>query len=165
MYILLNFNVLECAFCSVLLSLPIFRLRAAAASLISRNICLPFKILNCFVPGRAGTEEFVPGQLLLPLSWDNGTPGQEIFFVPGQRDNGTSRPGLSRDVPSLGNTTLNLSSLDFISNGILEISGFCWSKWAIDCLIFLIFQIFNIQPPRLLTNLKNESFLNKTIYT
>ena len=26
------------------------------------------------------------------LSRDNGTPGQEKFFVPGQRDNGTSRP-------------------------------------------------------------------------
>ena len=52
-----------------------------------------------FVPGRDGTEEFVPGHLLLPLSRDKGTPGQEIFFVPGQRDNGTSRPGLSRDVP------------------------------------------------------------------
>ena len=52
-----------------------------------------------FVPGRDGTEEFVPGHLLLPLSRDKGTPGQEFFFVPGQRDNGTSRPGLSRDVP------------------------------------------------------------------
>jgi hypothetical protein len=45
-----------------------------------------------FVPGRPGTEEFVPGFLLLPLSRDKGTPGQENFFVPGQRDNGTSRP-------------------------------------------------------------------------
>ena len=45
-----------------------------------------------FVPGRDGTEEFVPGHLLLPLSRDKGTPGQEFFFVPGQRDNGTSRP-------------------------------------------------------------------------
>ena len=45
-----------------------------------------------FVPGRPGTEEFVPGHLLLPLSRDKGTPGQEFFFVPGQRDNGTSRP-------------------------------------------------------------------------
>ena len=44
------------------------------------------KILNRFVPGRTGTEEFVPGHLLLPLSRDNGTPEQEIFFVPGQRD-------------------------------------------------------------------------------
>ena len=43
-------------------------------------------------PGRPGTEEFVPGHLLLPLSRDKGTPGQENFFVPGQRDNGTSRP-------------------------------------------------------------------------
>ena len=30
--------------------------------------------------------------LLLPLSRDKGTQGQEKFFVPGQRDNGTSRP-------------------------------------------------------------------------
>ena len=68
------------------------------------------QILNRFVPGRAGTEEFVPGHMLLPLSRDNGTPGQEFFFVPGQRDNGTSRPGLSRDVPrdvlSRGNPTV-----------------------------------------------------------
>ena len=34
-----------------------------------------------------------------------GTKGQENVFVLGQRDNGTSRPGLSRDVPSLGNPT------------------------------------------------------------
>ena len=30
-----------------------------------------------FVPGRPGTEVFVPGHLLLPLSRDKGTPGQE----------------------------------------------------------------------------------------
>ena len=66
---------------------------------------------------------------------------------------------------------LNLSSLggrpvDFILNGIFKISGLLWSKWAIDCLIWktFIFQIFNIQPPRLLTNLKNESFPNKTYF-
>ena len=51
------------------------------------------------VPERPGREEIVPGFLLLPLSRDKGTLGQENFFVPGQRDNGTSRPGLSRDVP------------------------------------------------------------------
>ena len=45
-----------------------------------------------FVPGRAGTEEFVPGHLLLPLSRDKVTLGQENFFVPGQRDNRTSCP-------------------------------------------------------------------------
>ena len=67
---------------------------------------------------------------------------------------------------------LNLSSfkicpLDFILNNIFEISGLHWSKWAMDFLIWktLIFQIFNIQPPRLLTNLKNESFPNKAIYS
>ena len=49
----------------------------------------------------------------------------------------------------------------FINTIILD------SKWAIDFLILktFIFQIFNIQPPRLLTNLKNESFPNKTIYS
>ena len=41
------------------------------------------KILNRFVPGRAGTKEFVPGHFLLPLSQDNGTPGQEFSFCPG----------------------------------------------------------------------------------
>ena len=65
---------------------------------------LPFPVFlffweGYFVPGRDGTEEFVPGHLLLPLSRDKGTPGREFFFVPGQRDNGTSHPGLSRDVP------------------------------------------------------------------
>ena len=45
-----------------------------------------------FVQGRPGTEEFVLGFLLLPLSWDKGTAEQEIIFVPGQRDYGTSHP-------------------------------------------------------------------------
>ena len=35
-----------------------------------------------FVTGRPGTEEFVPGR----------DAGQGNFYVPGQRDNGTSRP-------------------------------------------------------------------------
>ena len=38
------------------------------------------------------TEEFAPGFFLLLLSRDKGTAGQGNFFVPGQRDNGTSRP-------------------------------------------------------------------------
>ena len=64
---------------------------------------LMYKIVIDFVPGRPGTEEFVPGHLLLPLSRDTGTrnifcPGtkgqwdRQNFFVPGQRGNGTSRP-------------------------------------------------------------------------
>ena len=65
-----------------------------------------------FVLGRPGIEVFVPGHLLLPLSRDKVTPGQEKFFVPGQRDNGTSRPNLSRDVPSLGNANLYVSDDD-----------------------------------------------------
>ena len=44
------------------------------------------------VPGRPGTEDFVPGFLLLSLSRDKGTSGQGNIFVPGQRDNRTSRP-------------------------------------------------------------------------
>ena len=43
-----------------------------------------------FIPGNPGTEEFVPGHLLLPLSRYKGTPGHENFFVPRQWDNGTS---------------------------------------------------------------------------
>ena len=42
-----------------------------------------YKIVSHSVPGRPGTEEFVPGHLLLPLSRDKGTPGQENCFVPG----------------------------------------------------------------------------------
>ena len=53
-----------------------------------------------FVPGRPGTEGFVPGHLLLPLSRNKGTPGHEIFFVPGQRDDETSH-GTSRPVETL----------------------------------------------------------------
>ena len=72
-----------------------------------------------FVPGQRDggtgkffcprTEEFVPGQdgpgqpvKIRDRSWDGtgyfflsrdkGTAGRENFFVPGQRDNGTSRP-------------------------------------------------------------------------
>ena len=38
------------------------------------------------------TEEFVPGHLLLPLSRNKVTPGQEFFSILGQRDNRMSRP-------------------------------------------------------------------------
>ena len=60
---------------------------------------------------------------------------------------------------------LNLRSLggrplDFNLNGIFEISGFHWSKWAIDCLIWktFIFQIFNIQPLRGCYKLEKGNF-------
>ena len=50
-------------------------------------------ILWSFCPaGHPGTENLVLGFLLLLLSRDKGTAGQGNFFVPGQRDNGTSRP-------------------------------------------------------------------------
>ena len=61
-----------------------------------------WKILVHFVPGRPGTEEFVPGYLLLPLSRDKGTAGQAKLFCPGtkgQRDRGIF---LSRDKGTTG---------------------------------------------------------------
>ena len=42
---------------------------------------------NDFVPGHPGTEEFVPGFLLLLLSRNKGTAGQGNFFL--SRDKGT----------------------------------------------------------------------------
>ena len=74
---------------------------------------LMYKIESDFVPGRPGTEEFVPGHLHLSLSRDKLTPGQGKCPCPGtkgQRDklkilprDGTgrdfdrlSRPGTSR---------------------------------------------------------------------
>ena len=57
-----------------------------------KKMQLMYKIVNDFVPGRPGTEKFVLGFLLLDKA------GQGNIFVPGQRDDGTSHPGLSRDV-------------------------------------------------------------------
>ena len=58
--------------------------------------------LTIFYPIRywfcPGTEEFVPGHLLLSLSWDKGTPGQGKCPCPG-----TKR---QQDVPSLGNANV-----------------------------------------------------------
>ena len=53
---------------------------------------LMYKIVIDFVPGRPGTEEFVPGQLHLPLSRDKGTAGQGKCPCPGTKG--------QRDVPS-----------------------------------------------------------------
>ena len=55
--------------------------------------------------------------MLLPLSWDKGTLGQEFFFVPGQRDKGTSR----------GNTDLN--SLTHIQKSYAI-------QWQLNCLAY-----------------------------
>ena len=63
---------------------------------------LMYKIESDFVPGRPGTEEFVPGHLLLPLSRDKGTGGQAKLFCPGTKG--------QRDVPSLGNPSLDFTS-------------------------------------------------------
>ena len=56
-----------------------------------------YKIESDFVPGRPGTEEFVPGHLLLPLSRDKGIPGQGKCPCPGTKG--------QRDVPFLGNAS------------------------------------------------------------
>merc|ERR1712051_665318 len=60
-------------------------------------------ILSRDVPGRPGTEEFVPGHLLLPLSRDKGTAE---LFCPGTKG--------QRDVPSLGNPIKNRQKLCFL---------------------------------------------------
>ena len=49
--------------------------------------CFLFFWEGYFVLGRDGTEEFVPGHLLLPLSRDKGTPGQDFFL---SQDKGTA---------------------------------------------------------------------------
>ena len=49
-----------------------------------------------FVQGCPGTEEVVPGFLLLPLSRDKGTAGQGNIFAPGQKDNTYSFDWLDR---------------------------------------------------------------------
>ena len=61
-----------------------------------------YKKESDFVPGRPGTEVFVPEHLLLPLSRDKGTPGQDFFL---SWDKGTT----GRPVPSLGNPSLHAS--------------------------------------------------------
>ena len=58
----------------------------------------------------------VPGQRSLsrdiysiPCPGTKGHRDKENVLVPGQRDSGTTRPGLSRDVPSHGNPSSNLT--------------------------------------------------------
>ena len=57
-----------------------------------KEMQLMYKIVIDFVPGRPGTEEFVPGQLQLLLSRDKGTAGQGKCPCPGTKG--------QRDVPS-----------------------------------------------------------------
>ena len=63
-----------------------------------------YKIVIDFVPGRPGTGEFVPGQLLKPLSRDKGTAGQGKCPCPGTKG--------QRDVPSRGNANSCCENLD-----------------------------------------------------
>ena len=60
-----------------------------------------FAMNSCFITSIPILQQTfsVSGHLLLPLSRDKGTPGQENLFVPGQRDNGMSLPSLSLDLP------------------------------------------------------------------
>ena len=51
-----------------------------------------------FVPGRPGTEEFVPGFLHLPLSQDKGTAGQAKLVCPGTKGQQDRETFLSQDV-------------------------------------------------------------------
>ena len=60
-----HFPVLECSF-----------------SVLERLFPSFLGVILSFVQGRPGTEEFVLEHLLLPLSRDKGTTGQE-FFCPG----------------------------------------------------------------------------------
>ena len=97
----------------------------------------PFSVSELLFPGFWGVilSRDVPGQKSLsrdicscPCPGTKGHRDKNFFFVTGQRDNGTSHPGLSRDVPSLGNTNLNdLKSPSFIR--------------AISCRVCLKFQV------------------------
>ena len=58
--------------------------------------------LGFFGPGRPGTEEFVPGFLHLPLSWDKGTAGQAKLFCPGTKGQRDRETFLSRDKGTTG---------------------------------------------------------------
>ena len=61
-----------------------------------------------FVLGRPGTDEFVPGFLLLPLSRDKGAAGQGNIFVPGHKG--------QWDVLSRGNLSCNHPSSNISTN-------------------------------------------------
>jgi hypothetical protein len=67
-------------------------------------------------------DKGIAGQAKLFCPGTKGQWNRETFFVPGQRDNGTSRPSLSQDIPrdvmSLGNTNLIFKILQSLS--ILE---------------------------------------------
>ena len=68
--------------------------------------------MSDFVSGRPGTEEFVPGHLLLPLSRDKGTPGQGKCPCPGTKG---QRDVLSRFVKSFDIWLLQTGKLCLVS--------------------------------------------------
>ena len=72
---------------------------------------LMYNIVIDFVPGRPGTEEFVPGQPLLSLSRDKGTAGRPVPVCPGtSRGNTTTHhPRFSDLPPSLATYTTSRS--------------------------------------------------------
>ena len=75
------------------------------------------KFFNQFCPGTSRDRGFCPGTFapaLVPGQRDSGT-GKTFL----SRDKGTTgRPGLSRDVPSRGNTSLNVPIRNLILNDI-----------------------------------------------
>ena len=74
-----------------------------------------------FVPGRPGTEEFVPGHLLLPLSRDKGTPGQGKCPCPGTKG---QRDVPSRGKPSITQVLIVLGMYNFEQN----VDGWFWNQ-------------------------------------
>ena len=87
----------------------IFCFRTSFSCLRTSFSCFFVSLGRWFCPGTFRDRGFCPGTFAPALARDKGTPGHEFFFVPGQRDNGRSPPGLSRDFPrdvlSLGNTS------------------------------------------------------------
>jgi hypothetical protein len=65
-------------------SVELFNIFYVCSDAVERFLFFWVFWVSDFVPGRPGTEEFVPGFLLLPLSWDKGTAGQGNIFVPGR---------------------------------------------------------------------------------
>jgi hypothetical protein len=64
-----------------------------------------------FRPGTSRDRGICHGIFAPALVQGQRDTGTRIFFVAGQRDNGTSRPDLSRDVPSRGNTSFHLQNV------------------------------------------------------
>ena len=96
-----SFPVLGCPFSVIERPFPVlecpFPVLEHPFSVLDRFFCFVlFFGEGDFVPGHPGTEEFVPGFLLLHYTWDKGTMVLGIIFVPGQWDNRTSHCRLDK---------------------------------------------------------------------